>query len=323
MQVRFGYVAMSVNLEKSSPSGTVTVKAYSALAAKDSGYAMNRVRRTARANLENTLRLLKYNRMNDIRMYRFSSKLIPLATHPLLADWDYAADLAEPLEQIGYYVKENEMRVSFHPDHYNLLNSPRGEVLEAALIDLDHHQRMLDAMGLSSQAKLVMHLGGAYRDKKAAIERFEMNWNRLPQEIQNRLVLENDDKVYHAQDVLALCERLKVPMVLDLHHHACNPSPDSLDEYLPRVFATWAGDLPPKIHVSSPRSPEDPRSHADYVSADDLIGFLKTAASHTEQLDVMVEAKQKDLAMLRLVEELSGFPGINPVDRGQIEVLPM
>jgi UV DNA damage endonuclease len=321
VEIRFGFVAMSVTLEKASPSKTVTLKSYKKLAEKDEEAALHKVLRVSRENLANTLRLLKHCKFSGVKVYRFSSKLVPLATHPLLAGWDYIGDLQKEFSEIGDYVKESQMRVSFHPDHYTLINSPREDVLDSSIKDLEHHHDMLEAMGLDSRAKLVTHVGGGYRDKEKALERFRENWDKVPETIRERLVLENDDRTYTASQVLKLCEKLNIPMVLDIHHHRCNNNGEEIEEFLAPVFATWEGTgLPPKIHISSPKSPTDIRSHHDFVDPADLFGILSLAVRHTDCLDVMVEAKQKDKAMFELVKGLTDFPGVTQVTPGILEL---
>jgi len=322
LEVRFGYVAMSVSLEDASPSKTVTLKNYLQLAEKDPETALNKVVRVSRENLANTLRVLKYNKYNDIQVYRFSSKLVPLATHAFLSQWDYLDDLGQEFAAIGQYVKEDHMRVSFHPDHFSLLNSPREDVFDSSVRDFQHHHDMLEAMGLDSGAKLVTHVGGGYKDKPAALERFKRNWHRVPENIRERLVLENDDRTYSALEVLELCQGLSVPMVLDIHHHRCNNNGERIEEFLEQVFATWEGTgLPPKMHISSPKSSSDIRSHHDFVDPGDLYDVLVFSRRYARRVDVMVEAKQKDKAMLKLVEELSHFPQVTRCSAGVLEIV--
>lgn len=322
MHIRFGYVAMSVILEKASPSSTVTFKTYSKLAERDEAAALARVRRVARGNLLNTLRLLRHNRAYGVQVYRFSSKVIPLGTHPKLSEWDYIADFKEELETIGGFVKENKFRVSFHPDHYTLLNSPAEEILQASLKDLGHHCRLLDAMVLDNRAKLVIHTGGAYSNKKEALERFKQNWDRVPRHIADRIAVENDDKSFTAKNVLDLCNALSLPMVLDIHHYKCNKEGESLAEILPAVSATWdTAGLPPKFHVSSSKSAADFRSHHDFVNPGDLYPFLKLARELNNDIDIMVEAKQKDRAMFQLVRDLAGYPMVERSGDAALKIL--
>lgn len=321
MKIIFGFVAMSVTLEQASPSRTVTLKNYMQLEEKDPETALNKVIRVARENLTNTLRVLKHNKYSGVELYRFSSKLIPLATHPLLTKWDYLSDLKDDFTAIGEFVAENGMRVSFHPDHFTLLNSPREDVLKSSLKDLQHHHDMLEAMGLDNRAKLITHVGGGYKNKKEALSRFEENWPGVSASVRERLVLENDDRTYTAREVLQLCNKLNIPMVLDVHHHRCNNNGEEIEDFLEPVFATWEGmALPPKIHISSPKSPTDIRSHHDFVDPKDLYDVLKLSQSFTDQVAVMVEAKQKDNAMFKLVEGLSAYPGVTQLTPGILEL---
>ncbi len=119
--VKLGYVAMSVHLTNASPSKTMTFAQFSKI--KDRDAAIEKLERISVENLENCLRLLKHNVANDIRFFRFSSKLIPLANHEEVNDWKFMRPLKEILSQIADYIEENPMRVDFHPDHFVLLNS--------------------------------------------------------------------------------------------------------------------------------------------------------------------------------------------------------
>lgn len=347
MLIRFGYVAMSMSVSNASPSRTMTAAHFSRLA--DRAAALRRLERIAGENLHNTLRLLRHNRAHAIPLYRFSSKLIPLIGHELVEGWDPFPVLADDFAAIGAYVREQGMRVSFHPDHFTVLSTPRAEVLRHSLQDLDRHVRMLEAMGLDERAKCNIHIGGAYGDKPAAAERFLARFRALPERLARRITLENDDKTFTAEETLAVCERLGVPMVLDIHHHLVNPgdgdrpraeSGEAREESAaaiagsgadeaaaraamlwPRIRATWTGTgLAPKIHVSSPRGEKDRRGHADFVDAGSLLPFLRAIAKETPQLDVMLEAKRKDEALFRLIEDLQGVPGFEAVDQASLRL---
>jgi len=306
MIVRLGYVAMSMRVQNASPSKTMTATRFAQIGDREA--AVRKLERIAADNLHNTLRLLRHNRAHDIKLYRFSSRLIPLIGHDMLAGWDPFDVLADDFRAIGDYVKEHEMRVSFHPDHFTVLSTPRDDVLRSSVADLDRHVRMLEAMGLDRRAKCNIHIGGAYGNKSKAFSRFIENALRLPSRILERLTLENDDKTFTALETLEACEKLGVPMVLDVHHHDINPGGETVEALWPRIMATWANEsIPPKIHMSSPKSEKDPRGHADYVQTGRLLEFLRMAARlGTEKLDVMLEAKLKDEALFKLMEELAG-----------------
>lgn len=335
MIVRFGYVAMSTTLVNSSPSRTMTYKTFSGLS--DQGAALRRLESIARENLHNTLRLLRHCVAHDIHVYRFTSKLIPLATHEALLslDWNPYEALAESFAEVGQYVKSHGMRVSFHPDHFTVLSTPRPEVLRNSIRDLDYHVAMLEAMGLDGRAKNNIHVGGAYGDKPSAGERFKENVSGLPDKIKQRLTLENDDKTFNAPETLEIAESLGLPMVLDIHHQWVNNEGETPAELWPRIYETWrspfaqAGTpegefLAPKIHASSPKSTSDPRGHADHVIVAPLLHFLRSIAPITEQVDVMLEAKLKDGAVFALMEDLRQYAGdgVEMIDGATVRIIP-
>ena len=320
MKFRLGYVAMTLNLEDCSPSGTVTYTSFEKLSGKEA--RLYRLRKVANKNLQNTLRILRYNKALGISVYRLTSKLIPLATHPDLQLWRYTDDCVDSLRDIGDFIKQNDLRVSTHPDHFTLINSPLTKVFEDSIRDLDYHVKLFEAMGLEeSKYKLVLHVGGVYGNKKDSTERFCDNFSKLPDRLRNRLIIENDDKSYSTYDVLDLCQKLGVPMVLDVHHHNCLCGEGGLESVLPEIFDTWRGQyFPPKIHFSSPRNSKDYRSHADLIDYNEFTGFLKIAEMVNRDFDVMLEAKSKDNALLKLSDELAETAGIKRICKGEFEI---
>lgn len=321
MRVRLGYVALSLEVKDSSPNKTITWKN---LQKVNPQYYISKLRLLSKENLKNQLRLLRYNLGEKIMVYRFTSKLIPLATHEAAAGWDFAKDLAEEFAEIGEFARKHDMRISFHPDHFVNLNSPKADIVEKSIQDLNYHLQQSLAMGMDERMKFNIHLGGAYQDKGKSIQRLIDNFRLVPEEIQKRLTFENDDKTFTAQETLEACQALGTPMVLDIHHHRCNHEQQDISSLLPAIFASWKDTgLPPKIHVSSPRGTESPaamRSHADFVDLHDLLPFLHMAKQHTDALDVMVEAKNKDQALKQLMSELSKQEGVHPLTEASFEI---
>jgi UV DNA damage endonuclease len=321
MIIRLGYVAMSTAVKNASPSKTMTLTSFSKLLDREA--AIRKLERIGVENLHNTLRLLRHNRAHEIMVYRFSSKLIPLIGHGDLADWSPIPTLTEPFREIGDYVKLNKMRVSFHPDHFTVLSTPKPDVLKNSIADLERHVEMLDTMGLGEEAKCNIHVGGSYGDKETAGQRFITNFLALSEAVRHRITLENDDKTFTALETLEIAERVGVPMVLDVHHHQVNNNEEEAHELWPRIIRTWeAGpkELPPKIHVSSPKSDKDPRSHADYVEVEPLFQFLKAIAPVTPRLDIMIEAKMKDAALFRLAEDFKRQEGVSMLTQASFEI---
>ncbi|WP_432665464.1 UV DNA damage repair endonuclease UvsE [Wukongibacter baidiensis] len=316
--MNFGYVAMSKVIKDCSPSTTVTVKTLSKI--DDHEIRLYKLQSIAKTNIKNTQRLFYHNRAHDIRVYRLTSKLIPLATHPITEEWDWFEDVRLDLKALGEYARENNFRISAHPDHYTLLNSPKEEVLQSSLKDLIYHHKIFQGMGLDKSAKLVLHIGGSYKDKEKSIERFIKNFNNLPEYLKEIIILENDDKTYTTKEVLSICEKLGVPMVLDIHHHWCNNNGDNLSDYLERIFNTWNyEELLPKIHISSPKDEKKFRNHADDIDINSFIEFLDKAKKLNRDFDVMIEAKNKDLALFNLIDGLKKVSDIKMLNQASIE----
>ncbi|KPV44748.1 UV DNA damage repair endonuclease UvsE [Alicyclobacillus ferrooxydans] len=322
MRVRFGFVAMALSLTNASPSKTMTYKTFQSIADREA--ALQKATNIAQQNLVNTLRILRHARASGVYLYRFSSKLIPLFGHPETRDFDFIGRLQSHFLDIGRFVADHRMRVSFHPDHFTLLNTPKEDVLAQSIHDLSNHVRMLEAMGLPESPSLVLHVGGAYNDKASAMQRFVDNWARVPVAVQERIMLENDDKTYTAHETQELCGKVGVPHVLDIHHHACNHEDGvSLSDVIPTFLQSWADTgLPPKSHVSSPKSEKDFRAHADFLNPHDLLPFLDLVREFNVDLDVMLEAKMKDEALFALSKALEKEDYIHVLEAGVIEYRP-
>lgn len=311
--VRLGYVAMSMELKNSSPSQTMTYAQFEKIQDRDG--AIRKLERIAISNLENCLRLLKHNVANDIAFFRFSSKLIPLANHEALMDWDFITPLQETLKEIGSYVKKHKLRVDFHPDHFVLINSPKNDILKASIQTLKMHKDLLKKMDIDLSQRCVMHVGGSYKDKVTALERFIHNWAYVPSDLQKMIMLENDDKSFNLVDTLYLCEKLEIPLVFDYHHHLANNDDEDWQKDWERVVNTWSSaDLPVKMHISSPKSEKEFRHHADFIDVKMFLEFITEVKGSVPQIDCMIEAKQKDQALFRLMEELKSFHEVEPIN---------
>ena len=159
--VRLGYVAMSMELKNASPSQTMTFTQFQKI--EDREAAIRKLERIARSNLHNTLRLLKHNAASAIHFYRLTSRLIPLANHEELLDWNYIKPLKEPLREIGNFAKKHQIRIDFHPDHFVLINSQQKHILMNSIRTLKLHYLLLKAMGIDPTHRCVIHFGGNYK----------------------------------------------------------------------------------------------------------------------------------------------------------------
>ena len=317
MRIRLGYVAIALNLKSASTSKTTTVTALEKLEKEQRIY---KIKKLINENLSNLMRVLMYNKAYNIKVYRITSKLVPLATHPIIEDWNYIEEFKDKFKEIGCFIKENDMRISAHPDHYTVINSNSHAVFKSSQQDLTYHNKIFEAMGLGKEYKTVTHVGGSYNDKTLSMERFIEGFNKLPKEIAGRIILENDDKTYNITNVLEICKKINIPMVLDVHHHNCNNDGENLVDYLQEIFETWKGEkFLPKTHFSSPKNPKDFRSHADDINPDEFMNFIRVAKEIDRDFDVMLEAKNKDLALNKLIKDIGKVKGVRILDEGEFE----
>jgi UV DNA damage endonuclease len=209
-----------------------------------------------KCSLEHVDGILDYLEKVEIDMYRLSSDLAPYATHPDMPQFhDMVAESDAELAAFGKKARALDIRLSFHPSQFVLLNSPNPELTAKSIWDLSSQAEMLDRMGCGPEAVLVTHVGGVYDDREAARARWLEGYNQCPEHVKRRLVLENDDIRFSAADVLWITERCGVPCVFDYQHFWClNPERLEMRETLAKFLKTWAPGVRPKIHFSSPRT---------------------------------------------------------------------
>lgn len=306
VKIRFGYVSTALNLWEASPARTITFTRYKELSSKE---RTKRLREVCQKNLDATKRMLYYNIAHEIKLYRMSSSIIPLATHKEV-EFDYLSEFKNDWEEIGEIVRLHQLRVSFHPNQFTLFTSPKEHITESSVNDMVYHYSMLKAMGIENNSTINIHIGGAYGDKPSALLRFHENIKHLPNTIKQITTLENDDKTYTAIETLQVCQKEKMMMVFDYHHHLANLSDEPLNAFIEPILKTWKGfNWPPKIHISSPKNENEYRSHADYIDPDYIKLFVNELIPLNTDVDFMIEAKAKDRAALQLVEDICKWRG--------------
>lgn len=298
MKVRLGYVALYKALDDVTTSSTITYTNYI-----NKNYNTSKLLEITKNNLDSLYEIIKYNVKNNFHFYRLTSKLVPLATHDKV-DFDYITPLLDEYKKIGKLINGNNIRVDTHPDQYAVLNSMDSKIVKNTVEILEYHYKIMDAIGIKDKI-IILHVGSSACGKKASITRFINNFNKLPDHIKKCIAVENDDKVYNIKDVLELCHKINVPMVLDYHHFICNNEKEDINDYLKEIIDTWDGKLP-KMHFSSPKSKlkKEFRSHSDYINKECFIKFINILKKQDKDIDIMLEAKAKDDAVSRLARYL-------------------
>ena len=304
----------------------------------DSGLKSNDSRRWQnqphlRVSLGYLENIFDYLARHGIGMYRMSSDLAPYVTHPDLPQFHgMIRECRAELAALGARARALNLRLSFHPSQFVILNSPDETLVTKSIWDLSTQAEMLDAMELGPEAVVVIHVGGAYGDRATSRARWAKTWPKLPEPVRRRLVLEHDDLRFSAADVLWIHGETGVRLVFDYQHFWCfNPERLELRETLERILKTWPARVRPKIHFSTPRTElrEQVRTnrktgkketvyvaplatgHADFVNPFEFATFLRQATGL--EFDVMLESKAKDLALIRLRPDLLRYaPDVAP-----------
>jgi UV DNA damage endonuclease len=251
-------------------------------------------------NLRDLKTMIEWNQQHGITCFRISSDLFPHFTDDVVES--YTIDFARPLlHEIGDLIKQYGHRIIMHPGQFNQVGTPNPSVLKKTIADLQHHAQILDAMEINHDGILIVHGGGTYQDKEKTIERWIKQFKTLPETVQRRLVIENDEKSYSTQDCLKIANACHIPMVFDFHHYECWKYPQkTINQLIPDILETW-GERTVVMHVSEQAPTRRLGAHSDYVNIIPSQIF-ETILNFQIPIDLEIEAKMKEQAVLRLYD---------------------
>ena len=263
-------------------------------------------------NVNDLYEMIKWNEQNGIKVLRISSELFPHYSNPKVDK--YNMDFADKLlKKIGKYARSLNHRLTFHPGQYNVVGTPNIEKFKQTICDLSYHAEVLDRMEMGNDSVMVVHGGGVYGDKEKTIERWCENYNKLPNMIKKRLVLENCERCFSIKDCLRVSKKVNIPVVFDTHHFTCykklHPEEEFEHEsyYIPEILKSWKKrGIKPKFHVSEQGAGRTGH-HSDYIEVipDFLLEIPEKYGIH---IDIMIEAKKKELAIFKLYNK---YPFLN------------
>ncbi|MFH1153567.1 MAG: UV DNA damage repair endonuclease UvsE [Pseudomonadota bacterium] len=281
------------------------------------------LRRLSSICLDNARQLgaaLSFCHAAGIRDFRINSQILPLKTHPHagygLDDLPENKAIRNEFRTCREFSIAHDLRLTFHPDQFILLSSPDPDITLRSLADLEYQTEVAE---LVNADVINIHGGGAYGDKSAALKRLRASIERLPDRVRSRLTLENDDRIYSPLDLVPVCRDMDIPLVYDVHHHRCLDDGLGLQDATLMAMGTWNRE--PLFHVSSPLDRSNAaafRKHSDYI---DVTDFPKEWIDLA--ITVEVEAKAKEMAVIRLMQDLASLdstrnqsdcliPGKNP-----------
>ena len=253
-----------------------------------------------RENIFDLKRILRWNAEHGIGLFRMGQNLIPFASHPAFP-YDWEAEHGKPLREAGELARDLGIRLSMHPGQYVNPGSLKPDVVERSLAELRYVARVFDLLG-NLDGVVVLHMGGAYADKRGSAARF-IEVLQSEAQILRYLALENDERIWTVAEVVRTADALGIPAITDAFHHDLNPGGLTLKEALDLSLPTWAPrGVRPKLHLSSQDPAKQAGAHAYSVDSRDWQALLGVIGGR--DVDVMVEAKGKECALAPMGVEI-------------------
>jgi len=296
---RYGYCCINLTL---SAENITTNRTMREATFRERGLAY--VSQIAKKNCTDLAKIIKWNEDNGIKVFRVSSEIFPWASEYEFDELPDIADIRKILSDAGDYAKSVDQRLSFHPGPFNVLGSKNDRVVQKTLKELRFHSEIMDMLNQpqSPQAKINIHVGGAYGNREAAAESWCNNFALLPESVQKRITIENDDKSSMFSTKMLyewVYKRVNVPIVFDSHHFECGPQDSSYAEAFEMAFSTWPDGIRPMCHHSNSKQREDasaPKAaHSDY--------YYKGFDSRGKDVDVALECKAKELGLKKFITD--------------------
>lgn len=291
--MNLGYACINMSMGKKVTTNRAMVKR--TFQSKGLDY----VSELALLNAKDIIKILEWNRMNGISLFRLSSAIVPWGDHIDLTQLKDYKQIKSELKKAGDFAKFHNMRINSHPGPFVVLTSPNETVVNNAIADLELHGKIFDMMGLSKTPfnNINIHCNGVYGDKKSAMDRFCKNFKRLSKSVQSRLTVENDDKatMYSVLDLMYIHQQIGIPIVFDYHHHNFCTGGLTEEDALKLAATTWPNGIKQEVHYSEPKEGNKPQAHADYIK--------QLPETYGLDIDVMVEAKAKELAILPFINK--------------------
>ncbi len=266
-------------------------------------YSLHNLIEKVENNLDCLRQILEYNLKHNILFFRITSDLVPFASHPI-NQFDWQGFFKKKFRTIGQFIKKHDMRISMHPDQFTLINSLNRTIFRRSLKELLYHAEILDLMELNTYAKIQIHVGGVYSDKKKSIKRFIKRYENIDDRIKRRLVIENDDKSYCLRDCLLVHEQTGIPIVFDVFHHSVKNAGEKLDQAFALFSKTWKRkDSIPMVDYSHQKPGGQTGQHATSLNRKVFRNFLCQTKPY--DFDIMLEIKDKEKSALEAVETAS------------------
>ena len=276
-------------------------------------FTVEKAQKLALQNIADIEKLCEWNYRHNIFVLRLSSDIFPHFTDEKVERYDMSFAM-DALQKAGEAAKKYRQRINFHPGQYNQIGAVDESVFTKTCEDLKMHADILEAMGVGVDGILCIHGGGVYGNKKKTMERWTEQFQRLPENVKNRVCIENCERCYSVEDCLYLSERCNIPIILDSHHFDCfnmlfrkgkegKEQPIDISVVLPQILESWQRrGMKPLFHIAEQRPGGRVGAHSDFV---EIIPdyMLSIPEKFGMGVDIEVEAKMKEQAIMHLYEK--------------------
>jgi UV DNA damage endonuclease len=260
-------------------------------------YTSEQISGTYEHNVESLIKMLPKISASGVKLFRISSAMFPLADQVDPALWRGNEKLASLLDRAGRLIKEFGMRVTTHPGQFCVLSSDSESVVDKAVMELNIHGWMFDAMGLDRSPRYAINIHGGKSDRSEQLIRAI---DRLGDDTRNRLTLENDETAYSVIQLLDVYRQTNVPIVFDTHHHVFNEDSLTMEEAMEATRETWPNGIRPLQHISNTEPGMENGSFPNRRKHSEMIHYVPESQLkllRERKVDVEVEAKQKNFAV--------------------------
>lgn len=256
-------------------------------------------------NLRDTIKVLNWNIKNNIKVYRLSSDSFPWLTEYQIEDLPNSDKIINLLRGIGTIIKNNDLRVSYHPGPFNVLGSLNPDVVKKTIHELNFTATILDYMQLeqSTYYPINIHVNNTKPSREESAKRFCNNFHLLDDTTKVRLTIENDDNPNQFSTKLLyklVYREIGIPIVFDFHHYLYGEQDQTMEDALALALSTWKTQ--PMTHMSSSKLLETqtnkPTAHADYI-------YEKIPYLGKYKFDCEIEAKAKDKAVIKYLKDFN------------------
>lgn len=274
---------------------------------KSNKYTINRISSTYHNNVDEHLKIVPKLVENNFKSFRLSSSLFPLYEfNSSIIHNDEI--LCRKLKKLGDLFKQNGIRVTTHPGQFTIINSDAEHVIKNSVNELAYHAWVFDQMDLPQTPEAAINIHGG---KRGNTTKLIETINTLPDNIRNRLTLENDERCFSVKQLLAVHKETGVPIVFDSHHHQFNQDGFNCDEACAYASLTWRRggiQYKPVQHLSNTEpgfekgSFTERRKHSNYIH---YVPDCQLQLARLDMIDLDIEAKMKNFAIIKMRKDFA------------------